>query len=704
MENRKIKILAIDDIPDNLISLKAQIKDAFPEAVVFTALDGTKGIEISAAEDPDVILLDILMPGMDGFEVCRRLKTDHKLYDIPIVFLTAIKGDKESRIRALECGAEALLAKPIDETELIAQIRAMVKIKTANIVKRNEKERLTQLVDEKVHELKITHTATLNLLEDLKNENELRKLSEAKLQAREEHFRAITQTANDAIITINNDGIVTGWNKGAEKIFGYSEEEITGKDLTLIMPQHYREQHNDGIKRVVNNGDHHVIGKTAELVGLHKNSTEFPLELSLSTWETASGKYFAGIIRDISERKMAEKELVEAKDHAEQSDRLKSAFLANMSHEIRTPMNGILGFAELLKEPDLTGEQQQDYIRIIERSGERMLNIINDIVDISKIESQQMKVSVSATNVNEKIEYLHTFFKPETDKKGIEFRFKNGLPERKANILTDREKIYAILTNLVKNAIKFCDKGTIEIGYDLVETPTLAETQRVASLPDPETSLQFYVRDTGIGIPKDRQEAIFDRFIQVDLIDKMARQGAGLGLSISKAYVEMLGGKIWVESEEGVGSTFYFTLPYIAVPIEEPLDISFISVKEAITLIRKLKILIVEDDEISEKLLEREVRRFSKRVFKAKTGFEAVDVCQNNPDIDLVLMDIKMPGMDGYEATRQIRQFNKEVVIIAQTAFALTGDREMAMKVGCNDYIPKPIRRDKLAEVMKKYF
>jgi len=217
MENRKIKILAIDDIPDNLISLKAQIKDAFPEAVVFTALDGTKGIEISAAEDPDVILLDILMPGMDGFEVCRRLKTDHKLYDIPIVFLTAIKGDKESRIRALECGAEALLAKPIDETELIAQIRAMVKIKTANIVKRNEKERLTQLVDEKVHELKITHTATLNLLEDLKNENELRKLSEAKLQAREEHFRAITQTANDAIITINNDGIVTGWKKGAEK-------------------------------------------------------------------------------------------------------------------------------------------------------------------------------------------------------------------------------------------------------------------------------------------------------------------------------------------------------------------------------------------------------------------------------------------------------------------------------------------------------
>jgi len=383
-------------------------------------------------------------------------------------------------------------------------------------------------------------------------------------------------------------------------------------------------------------------------------------------------------------------ELVIAKEHAEQSDRLKSAFLANMSHEIRTPMNGILGFAELLKEPDLTGTQQQDFIRIIERSGERMLNIINDIIDISKIESEQMKVSVSATNVNEKIEYLHTFFKPETDKKGIEFSFKNGLPERKASIMTDREKIYAILTNLVKNAIKFCDKGTIEIGYDLV--------------PNPPTSLQFYVKDSGIGIPKDRHETIFDRFIQVDIMNNMARQGAGLGLSISKAYVEMLGGKIWVESKVGKGSTFYFTLPYLPELEEETANTNSISVEEAFTLIRKLKILIAEDDEISEKLLEREVKSFSKRVFKAKTGFETVEVCQNNPDIDLVLMDIKMPGIDGYEATRQIRHFNKEVVIIAQTAFALKGDSEKAIKVGCNGYIPKPIRKDNLVEVMKKYF
>jgi signal transduction histidine kinase len=239
------------------------------------------------------------------------------------------------------------------------------------------------------------------------------------------------------------------------------------------------------------------------------------------------------------------RELVSAKEHAEQSDRLKSAFLANMSHEIRTPMNGILGFAELLKESDLTGEEQQEYIRIIAKSGVRMLNIINEIIDISKIEAGLMKADLMETNINEQVEFIHAFFKPEVEAKGMRLLFGNALPAGEANITTDREKFYAILTNLVENANKYSKVGTIEIGYE-----------------KKDGLLEFYVKDTGIGIPKDRQVAIFERFIQADIADKMARQGAGLGLSITKAYVEMLGGSIWVDSEEGVGSTFYFTLPY----------------------------------------------------------------------------------------------------------------------------------------------
>lgn len=256
---------------------------------------------------------------------------------------------------------------------------------------------------------------------------------------------------------------------------------------------------------------------------------------------------------NISVQKMAEKELLIAKDHAEESDRLKSAFLANMSHEIRTPMNGILGFAELLKEPDLSGEEQQEYIGIIEKSGVRMLNIINDIIDISKIEAGLMTLNMKNTNINEQIEYLYTFFNPEVEAKGMKINIRKTLPDREATIFTDSEKLYAILTNLVKNSIKYSKEGSIEIGYSL----------KTESKP---FMMHFYIKDTGIGIPKDRQEVIFERFIQADISDKLARQGAGLGLSITRAYVEMLGGKIWVESEEGIGSTFYFTLPYDSIP------------------------------------------------------------------------------------------------------------------------------------------
>jgi hypothetical protein len=246
-----------------------------------------------------------------------------------------------------------------------------------------------------------------------------------------------------------------------------------------------------------------------------------------------------------NEKEKRAAELILAKEHAEESDKLKSAFLANISHEIRTPMNGILGFSELLKEPGLSGDQQQEYIRIIEICGARMLNIINDIIDISKIESGLMTVNKKDTNINEEIEFIYIFFKPQVEEKGMQFLFKNTLSNKEATIKTDSEKLNSILTNLVKNAIKYSNEGTIEFGYI-----------------KKDTIIEFYVKDTGIGIPKDRQLAIFERFIQADIADKMAQQGAGLGLSISKAYVEILGGKIWVESEEGIGSTFYFTLPY----------------------------------------------------------------------------------------------------------------------------------------------
>ncbi len=379
-------------------------------------------------------------------------------------------------------------------------------------------------------------------------------------------------------------------------------------------------------------------------------------------------------------------ELMRAKEKAEESDRLKSAFLTNMSHEIRTPMNGILGFTDLLKEPNLSSDDQKDYIQTIQISGVRMLNTINSIVDISKIESGLMKINIKETNINEKINFTYKFFKPEVEVKGLQFILKNSLSEKETIINTDNEKIYGILTNLIKNAIKFTDEGSIEFGY-----------HRKGEY------LEFFVKDTGVGIPQDKYKLIFERFRQGNELLNRGYEGSGLGLAIAKSYVKMLGGEIWVESQEGKGSTFYFTIP-CGVASEEKIEKEIVvSGKVNEVEISNLKILIVEDDEISYSLLIRTLQKISKEVLHAITGVQAVEACRNNPDLDLVLMDIRMPKMDGNEATRQIRKFNKDVIIIAQTAYAFSGDSERAIEAGCNDYLSKPIDKTLLFELIKKH-
>src|SRR5664280_2156037 len=301
-------------------------------------------------------------------------------------------------------------------------------------------------------------------------------------------------------------------------------------------------------------------------------------------------------------------------------------------------------------------------------------------------ESGLMNVDIKETNINEKMEFTYNFFKPEVEIKGLQFLFKNGLSSKEAVIKTDNEKVYGILTNLVKNAIKFTYEGSIEFGYE-----------------KKGKYLEFFVKDTGVGIPKNQMELIFERFRQGSESHNRGYEGSGLGLSIAKSYVEMLGGKIWVESEEGKGSTFYFTIPYNAVSEEKRAIENVVSAEHKEVQVKNLKILIVEDDEISYSLLTRMLQKISKEVLHAITGVQAVEACNNNPDFDLVLMDIRMPKMDGNEATRQIRQFNKDVIIIAQTAYAFSGDKEMAIEAGCDDYISKPINKTLLYELIKKH-
>jgi PAS domain S-box-containing protein len=387
-------------------------------------------------------------------------------------------------------------------------------------------------------------------------------------------------------------------------------------------------------------------------------------------------------------RKEQEEKIKAALVKAEESDRLKSAFLANMSHEIRTPMNGILGFTSLLKQNIIEPEEQAEAFDIIEKSGNRLLGIINDLIDISKIEAGQIKVKISEYSIYDQLKELYDFFSLEAQQRNLKLSLKVSEILKDVKVKTDNDKIQAILTNLIKNAIKYTPSGEIEFGYELMTN-----------------HLKFYVKDTGLGIDKDRQKAIFERFVQADIEDKHAMEGAGLGLAITKAYVEMLGGDIWLKSTINKGSTFYFSIPFDhleAAVLQQQIDNQKVTKRiENEADLDLINILIAEDDKVSFFYLKTLLKFDNVRVIRAVDGVEAVSMMETNPEIDLILMDIRMPNMGGLEATKLIRKFNTDVIIIAQTANAMEGDHVKALEAGCNDYISKPIFKDVFYQVIE---
>lgn len=403
-----------------------------------------------------------------------------------------------------------------------------------------------------------------------------------------------------------------------------------------------------------------------------------------TSYEKLLLQVYAQTLVNVKERLEKEQKLISAKEKAEESDRLKSAFLANMSHEIRTPMNGIIGFLDLLKEPDLSEENKNTYIDIVVQSGRRLLDTINDIIEISKIETGELQIHISSVNVTELLAYFHGFFRQQTDEKELKYLISNQLPGDIISFQTDRVKLESIISNLLKNAIKFTVRGSVEFGCYLEES-----------------NIVFYVKDTGTGIPEDQMEVIFDRFVQVDQSSSRPHEGSGLGLSIVKAYVQMLDGKIWVKSEKGTGSCFSFSIPYYPCKEEKILS-EMISIVD-VTPSTVSTILIAEDDYTSFLYLESLLSGKGITFIHTSNGADTIKTVRENPGISLILMDIRMPGMTGIEATRQIRKFNRTVPIIAQTAYALAGDKELAIDAGCNDYISKPINRSDLQRLVYQY-
>ncbi|NOY50649.1 MAG: PAS domain S-box protein [Chlorobi bacterium] len=544
-------------------------------------------------------------------------------------------------------------------------------------------------------------------------------ISENKLRQSEEKFKNAFMTSPDSI-NINRlvDGLYISINHGFTALTGYTEEEVIGKtsmEINIWENLKDRDTLLEGLKR--NGKVENLHARFRMKDGSFKDAL-----MSASITKINDEPHIISITRDISERISMEKKLEhlnknlaaqneeymalneelkksfsniqqinialeEEKIKAQESDRLKSAFLANMSHEIRTPMNGILGFTSLLKNPKLEGDRIQQYVGIIQKSSNRMLSTINDLMDISKIEAGQVDVIYSETNINTILVDLFSFFNKEATDKGLHLSLSSKLSPQDAEIISDEEKVNAIISNLIKNSIKYTNQGSIEFGCY-----------------KKEQYIVFYVKDTGVGIPKNRHEAIFDRFVQADIEDTQVYEGSGLGLSISKAYVEMMKGGIWVESKVGLGSSFYFKIPFKrSISDDSQKKTEKTDTAQIKPTSRKLKILIVEDEEISDNLITIILKGYSDRLLHAKNGLQAIEICKDHKDIDLIFMDIRMPRLGGYRATREIRKFNKTVTIIAQTAYALSGDREKAIAAGCNDYIAKPIMADQLKLLINKF-
>mgnify|MGYP000903944699 FL=1 len=387
-----------------------------------------------------------------------------------------------------------------------------------------------------------------------------------------------------------------------------------------------------------------------------------------------------GISTDITERKRYEKALVEALEKAEESDRLKSAFLANMSHEIRTPLNGIIGFSKYLRNfPDTNREETLKFLNIICNSADHLLNLINDIIDISKIEVGQLKIAPESINLNALLNEIYTFYysaKPDLSKRGVSFRITTSLSDAESSIVVDKVRLRQVLNNLIGNALKFTREGSVEFGYELTTD---------------KNYVRFFVKDTGIGISKDKVELIFQRFRQADIDITKKFGGTGLGLAISKSLVDLMGGNIWVDSQPEIGSTFYFTLPFIktAIPVAKS-DAPF-EFKEVMDKLKGKRILIAEDDTNSLFYLKTVLQNSGIVCLEALNGRDAVNLFLKNPDVDLILMDLKMPELSGFEAIKEIRRVSPKVPIIVQTAHVFNDEKVLCNAMGCDNFISKPV-------------
>jgi PAS domain S-box-containing protein len=500
----------------------------------------------------------------------------------------------------------------------------------------------------------------------------------AALQESEEKFRKISSSAQDAIIMMDNDGHISFWNQAAEKVLGYSQKEALGRELHLwLAPERFRQQYQQGFEAFRASGEGAVIGQTLELSALRKNGEEFPIELSVSAVKLKGRWNAIGILRDISERKLVERKLIEAKEAAEAATRAKSEFLANMSHEIRTPMNGVIAATDLALSEELSPKLEH-YLKIISASAYSLLGIINDILDFSKIEAGKLDLDSRPFKLDDVLDRVTDLFSPKAGEKGIELLVDLD-PQTPRALVGDPLRLQQILKNLVDNAVKFTPSGgIILVGIHL---PQLSPEQVL---------LTFFVKDTGVGIAPEYLPKLFEPFSQADASIARKYEGAGLGLCICKQLVDLLGGTIKVESQPGKGSTFTFSLPFQRQPGDrEPQPIPPAD-------IQGMRVLVVDDCAASRAITKKTLDSFSFKVETVSSGPAALRLLTHNrsrPDpFELVILDWLMPELNGIETARKIRSdLALTLPIILMTAFGRENERQDAQKVGITAFLTKPI-------------
>lgn len=504
--------------------------------------------------------------------------------------------------------------------------------------------------------------------------------SKKELELSHSSYKGIFDNISELIYIQGPDGKFIEVNDKVCRIFGYEKSEIVGN-----VPSFLGDPELNDYNLINKMFDESINGKPHkfEFWSKKKNGDLFPQEVVFNAGNYFGKKVVVAVGRDISDWKEAEDELRAARDKAEESDLLKTRFLANMSHEIRTPMNAILGFSHLLEDDNLQPSEKKEYVSLIHRRGHDLLNIINDILDISKIEANQIKIYNEPCDVNLMIEELITIHSLNTKSKNIELKIGSKI-ETIPPITIDVQRLQQILNNLIGNSVKFTKYGYIEVGYKLIDN----------------SYLRFYVKDTGVGIAKEKQEMIFERFRQSE-DNHLTRiyDGAGLGLTICKGLLELMGGKIWVESEIGIGSTFYFTIPFV----KSDIILDKTDTKKVDFNWSNKKILLVEDDDLNINLIRKVLISTNVEIMAAENGFASLDIIRNTINIDLVLLDIQLPDISGYELAKLFKKINPEIKIIAQTANAYSEDRQKALDYGCNDYIVKPIDRTELLKIISKY-